>query len=340
MIFFSENDNYEFLSQSRADGDALSLRGPHLDQMKNFVQNQIEQDMVADQAKGRKSPSTNKTSASRRNTSGKNVHTPTHSREPELPDHQSDTTEVERYNSTPTDTNNVTEAIMHLASQMDKTDIDKTIAVLMHLRHVIDTPGANQVPRRSNIEVQTNQNLRRANSGPPGMWANRSPYSYTNAGDSDNEEVEAEVRHHNDYDRYSFIPPAGQKHVSFRPESEVSLNTANSGSRTSTPAHKRSPTPVAYHGIEHCPIVDRHYTSSVVITQAEQDYVTVVSNLAKTGFSRPPLSREASASSGLQSPTSPRYNNDDLISVGSSNSSFTQVTVNSTGNFSYTGKNR
>lgn len=332
----AENDHAEFLSQCHVDGDALSLQGPELDTMKDFVQNQIQQDMQADQAKGRKSPSTNRGASALKGSFGgsvgKTIHVASYNKEPELSDHHSDTTEVERYmNSFSTENSDATDAIMKLASQMDKADIDKTISVLMHLRQVIDTPNNNYTPRRSNVEQQNQQNMRRSNSGPPGIFPNRQLHHLSSTAESDIEEGEEEVRHHNDHLNYSFIPPAGQKHNQpIRAESEISFNTVNSGSRTSTPAHKRSPTPISHHGSEHCPVVERYYSNHVTIV-TEQCPANSVSHITKTEFSRPPRSRETSSSSL-------RNNNDDLVSVGSSNSSFTQVTVNSAGNFSYPGK--
>lgn len=379
------------------DAGSLSLQGHDLDSLKDYVQSQIQQDLEADQAKGRKSPAANRGTIARRgsfnnhntgtsagNNAGNKTHAVSHSiREQDASDQHSDTTEVEKYmNSITGDSKggdmSKTDAIMKLASQMDKSDIDKTIAVLLHLRTVVDDSPAsgNQAsPQVLKNVQQTQYAQRRSKSGPPGSGGSssnlyappmsppgplatlRSCFSdsqtASNYVDSDNEGELEEVRHHNDYYEYAFIPPATQKPIQqLRSESEISYVTSNGGSRASTPSHsthKRSPTPVTNpnsHAItqevnQHCPVVERPPTT---LNQKPNGFMeTKVPHITVTEFSRPALSRDSSGVdiAKVQSPRHSRGGSvcDDLVSVGSSNSSFTAVTANSAGGYSYS-KNR
>lgn len=381
------------------DNGSLSLQaGPALDSLKDLVQSQIQQDFEADQAKGRKSPGANRSGVISRKGSfnnhgtgtgggGKMAHNVSHNtRELDISsDQHSDTTEVEKYmNSVALSgdySGEKTDAIMKLAAQMDKSDIDKTIAVLLHLRSVVnESPSSSQaqnnIPlpaKRSTVAQQTHYNQLRCKSGPPGGGSSNSqnkPYPYSSNSspsmsqamgpgasprggfsdahpdfsvDSDNEGEELEVRLHNDYDEYAFIPPATQKpFLQHRSESEVSYTTSNGGSRASTPnhsLHKRSPTPVststtmnaythAQEGNEYCPGVERPPTTALSAKHNPHGFLDVdVTHIKETKFSRPALSRDNSHNSAR--PSRGGSVCDDLISVTSSNSSFTVVTQNS-----------
>jgi hypothetical protein len=235
--------------------------------LKDFVQLQ-KKDFEADQAKGRKSPANRGPPTSRtkggggggggggsfNNTGGaggKVLHATTHNKDIDASSDQlSDTTTVERYmNEAVGKPSEVSDMIMKLASQMDKAEIDKAIAVLQHLRtlSVVNepppaspTPTSNQVsqPKRSTVSQQTHFAQRRSKSNPPGL-SSSPPYPYpsttstiTSGGggasllpprvnamdpqaassseDSDNE-GEEEVRQLNDpYDSVAFFPAATQ----------------------------------------------------------------------------------------------------------------------------------
>ena len=352
------------------DGSLSLQAGPALDSLKDLVQSQqIEQHFEADQSKGRKSPAANRVPT--RRGSGKMVHTAPHNIKEfdAASDHHSDTTDIEKYMNSvgllDEFSGEKSDAFMRLASQMTKTDIDKTIAVLLHLRSAVDDPP---LPKHSTVAQQTHLhvNQRRSKSGPPG-GGNSQAYRHSSSApsvtqtqaqtlresptrgcftdsrsagpveDSDNEEEVEEVCIHNSFERFAIIPPATQK-PSFqqnRSESEVSYTTSNASTPIHT-SHKRSPTPVsnlmktapALEGTEYCPGVARSPTE--ITKQNPEKKVGKSNTFAETKFSRcPGLMREASNNS---------YNSncDDVtvISVASSNSSFTVVTQNSTGGFS------
>lgn len=368
----SEFDDY--LSQSAKyaeDGDSvapskLNLHGSDLDSLKDFVQNQ-KNDIEADQAKGRKSPANTRgtlgagSSLRRGSFAGKMVHAaPVHSKDVDTSDHHSDTTEVEKYITAASDLGNheISDMILRLASQMDHNEIDKAIAVLQHIKKIAavsESPSHGSNTKRVMTISQTSQQAQpRSKSGPPSISSNRPPYRHsTSAGTThvanfssidhgelverrpereEEEGEEEEVVRHNEYDDCSFIPPAigGLNIHPQRSESEYSFASA-SNSRGSTPLHmKRSPTPVTLSVAptadatdrEHCPVLER--------AKKTKPWGFMDVNPINTVFFRPSLSRETS---GVGSPRSQA--NDDVVSVGSSHSSFTAVTSNSTGGHSF-----
>jgi hypothetical protein len=381
-LLCSEHD--EFLSQSAryAENDIdnetsrLSLQGSDLDSLKDFVQNQ-KKDFEADQAKGRKSPGSLRGLSSNFRTrgGGKILHSRSHSKELEIihSDQHSDTTEVEKYiNSassasvTATTTggqSEVSDMILRLASQMDRNEIDKAIAVLEHVKNIAAL-GESSQQSGNNVKrpvVSSNQPPRRSKSGPPGTSSNRPPYPYSSSvgsalqqpSKSDNRANFSSIDHYDDDEEAEpellvgdemeddiwlmnaniFRPPSAHNiHNHVRSESEMSFTSTNN-SRSSTPMHKRSPTPngitippsinIEVHDRDlerqQCPVVERPHKQSPIIRKTEFYRLNV-----------PGLSRENSNSAnGLGSPRSQA--NDDVVSVVSSNSSFTAVTSNSAG---------
>lgn len=284
-------------------------------------------------------------------------------------DHLSDTTEVEKYISTTPSTSvgqnaptEVTDMILKLASQMDREEIDNAIAVLEHMKSIAalgEAQNAQSSGRRHHIQ-------RRSNSGPPGVSPNRPPYPYSSSfgsapvhssrGDSQasfstidqpEDDDEEELLEGNEIDESvwlglnanTFRPPSIHNlNLQGRPESEMSIaSTINS--RASTPMHnKRSPTPgltvpsndVSEREREQCPVVNRGRKQS----PKSRGFVEL--NPIKTEFSRglalPGIISRDTSASGVGSPRS--QVNDDMVSVVSSNSSFTAVTANSAGGHS------
>mmetsp|Transcript_4874 Transcript_4874/g.8095 ORF Transcript_4874/g.8095 Transcript_4874/m.8095 type:complete len:443 (+) Transcript_4874:113-1441(+) len=354
------------------DSTRINLQGSDLDSLKDIVQNQ-KKDFEADQAKGRKSPASLRAHSSNfrsrggnTNNSAKFLYTRQGSKEVDnASDQLSDTTEVEKYISTTSSASGgqsgqteVTNMILKLASQMDRDEIDNAIAVLEHVKSIAalgEAQNAQSSGRRSHSQ-------RRSKSGPPGISPNRPPYPYSSSFgnpppahssrvdnqasfstiDHPDDDEEEELLEGNEMDEgvwlglnaNTFRPPSIHNlNIHGRPESEMSIaSTINS--RASTPMHnKRSPTPgltvpsndVSEREREQCPVVNRGRKHS----PKSRGFVELnpIKTVALPGI----LSRDTSAS-GIASPRS--QVNDDMVSVVSSNSSFTAVTASSAGGHS------
>lgn len=237
----------EFLSQSvrfvgedsdrENDGMSISLQQSDLDSVEDLV-NQQKKDIETDML--RKSPAHQRAAVPR------SKRAPPVEVDAPCCDHHSDTTEVEKYmgeESTATQ-----QALVRLASQLDRSEIDKTIQMLKYLKTLSIANERRSFSSHRNSTFQSRSKNPAVESGNVAdVYFSRMLSDVADSDIEDNDEVNSHTAFFEDN--------------VFRPKNPVHRRLDNA-SRTPTPnaSNKRSPTPVGvdkHPSREYCPVLYR-----------------------------------------------------------------------------------